>query len=132
MARLIDKINSPKDLKQHRVEDLPRIAQELREEIIHTVSKTGGHLGASLGHPLLRKVHFGDRTGPVLGLFVHLAHLHQRRGLVLGRRGVGGVDRAVCLQRLKLLEGPVEGALEASVEPGVHVELLIETRMGRP
>jgi len=49
MARLIEKINSPEDLKKYSTGDLVRIAQELREEIIHVVSKTGGHLGASLG-----------------------------------------------------------------------------------
>jgi len=49
MSRLIDSINSPADLKKLPAEDLPKVAVELREEIIRVVSKTGGHLGASLG-----------------------------------------------------------------------------------
>jgi len=49
MARYLDKINSPDDLKKFSVGELGTIAQELRDEILAVVSKTGGHLGASLG-----------------------------------------------------------------------------------
>ncbi|MCL4501712.1 MAG: 1-deoxy-D-xylulose-5-phosphate synthase [Deltaproteobacteria bacterium] len=47
--RLLDKINSPQDLKKLSPELLPQLAQELRETIIATVAKTGGHLAPSLG-----------------------------------------------------------------------------------
>jgi len=49
MARLIEQIDSPEDLKKYPVSDLRTIAQELRDEILTVVGKTGGHLGASLG-----------------------------------------------------------------------------------
>ena len=49
MARLLDSINSPDDLKLLKLEQLPQLAQEIRGEIISTVSKTGGHLASSLG-----------------------------------------------------------------------------------
>jgi len=49
MTRLLDQIDSPADLRRLRVEDLPRLAQEIREEIINTVSQRGGHLAPSLG-----------------------------------------------------------------------------------
>lgn len=49
MEKLLDKINSPTDLKKLKLEELPSLAEEIREMIISTVSKTGGHLGASLG-----------------------------------------------------------------------------------
>ena len=42
-------INSPKDLKQLRVSDLPLLATELRSAIIEACAKNGGHLGGSLG-----------------------------------------------------------------------------------
>jgi len=48
-SNLLEKINSPKDLKKISVEDLPKLAQELRDFIIEEVSKNEGHLGASLG-----------------------------------------------------------------------------------
>jgi len=46
---LLDQVNSPADLKKLKVEDLPQLAAELRDFLIKTVSKTGGHLGAGLG-----------------------------------------------------------------------------------
>lgn len=49
MARLLDTINAPDDLKKLNSEELPVIAQELRDEIVHVVSNTGGHLASSLG-----------------------------------------------------------------------------------
>jgi len=49
MARLLDSINSPADVKKIPVEDLPQLAQEIREELISVLAKTGGHLGPNLG-----------------------------------------------------------------------------------
>lgn len=46
---LLHGINSPKDLKHIRVEDLSLVAQELRQSIIEACAKNGGHLGGSLG-----------------------------------------------------------------------------------
>jgi 1-deoxy-D-xylulose-5-phosphate synthase len=47
--RLLKAISSPADLKKLPPELLPQVAQEIRETIIATVSKTGGHLAPSLG-----------------------------------------------------------------------------------
>lgn len=47
--RLIDGVNSPADLKRLSEEDLPRLASEIREELIGTLAETGGHLGPNLG-----------------------------------------------------------------------------------
>ncbi|MFH1288164.1 MAG: 1-deoxy-D-xylulose-5-phosphate synthase [bacterium] len=49
MPMVLDEINSPDDLKKLPLEKLQILAKEIREEIIQTVSKTGGHLAASLG-----------------------------------------------------------------------------------
>ncbi len=49
MPKWIQKINSPADLKKVPLETLPEVAAEYREYLIDCVSKTGGHLGASLG-----------------------------------------------------------------------------------
>ncbi len=47
--QLLDKINSPADLKQIPRSDLPRLAAEIRKTIVKVVSKNGGHLASSLG-----------------------------------------------------------------------------------
>ena len=46
---LLDRINSPADLKKLEIEELERLCGEIRKRIIETVSKTGGHLAPSLG-----------------------------------------------------------------------------------
>jgi 1-deoxy-D-xylulose-5-phosphate synthase len=47
--RLLDTINNPQELKKLPPELLPQLAKEIRETIISTVAKTGGHLAPSLG-----------------------------------------------------------------------------------
>jgi 1-deoxy-D-xylulose-5-phosphate synthase len=46
---LLDKVNYPGDLRALSKEQLPQLAEELRQETISAVSVTGGHLGAGLG-----------------------------------------------------------------------------------
>src|SRR5881227_2249038 len=47
--RFLSEINAPADLRQLRVEDLQEVADEVRQFIIETCSRVGGHTGASLG-----------------------------------------------------------------------------------
>ncbi|MBM3500658.1 MAG: 1-deoxy-D-xylulose-5-phosphate synthase, partial [Armatimonadetes bacterium] len=49
MSRLLDRINSPEDLKRLSFSQLGQLADEIREELIRTVSETGGHLAPNLG-----------------------------------------------------------------------------------
>ena len=49
MEPLLNNIAGPQDLKKLNPGQLEQICEELRQEIIGTVSQTGGHLGASLG-----------------------------------------------------------------------------------
>lgn len=48
-APLLPHINGPADVRAIPEEDLPLLAQEIRDELIRAVSKTGGHLGPNLG-----------------------------------------------------------------------------------
>jgi len=45
----LDNISSPQDLKKLTLEELGRLAGEVRNRIIETVAKTGGHLAPNLG-----------------------------------------------------------------------------------
>ena len=46
---LLEKINYPADLRQLKVEDLPQLCSELREDIVKELSVNPGHLASSLG-----------------------------------------------------------------------------------
>lgn len=46
---LLETINSPTDLKKLRASQLPAVAAELRQVIIETCAKNGGHVAPSLG-----------------------------------------------------------------------------------
>ncbi len=48
-SRLLEKINSPADLRRLDHRQLPQLATELRAFLIDSVSKTGGHLSSNLG-----------------------------------------------------------------------------------
>ena len=46
---ILDKINKPNDVQQIPEEDLPLLAQEIREFLIRNLSDTGGHLASNMG-----------------------------------------------------------------------------------
>ena len=46
---LLEKINSPQDIKKFNVTELTALAAEIREIILQKVSKTGGHLASNMG-----------------------------------------------------------------------------------
>ena len=47
--KYLNKINSPNDLKNISAEDIPVVAEEIRQELINIISKNGGHLASNLG-----------------------------------------------------------------------------------
>ena len=46
---LLDGINSPSDLKTFSIKELETLSDELREFLLYSVGKSGGHLGGGLG-----------------------------------------------------------------------------------
>lgn len=49
MSELLDQISNPDDLKELSITELKRLAKEIRQFILSSVSKTGGHLASNLG-----------------------------------------------------------------------------------
>ncbi len=47
--RLLSKIQYPKDLRELKVDDLPQVCDELRQDIVQELSVNPGHLASSLG-----------------------------------------------------------------------------------
>src|SRR3990167_2552000 len=99
MGRLLDQVNSPLELKKIDQRDLPRLAQEIRQEIIDVVSETGGHLASSLGAVELGiAVHYVLDTpkDKVLWDVGHQAYVHKiltgRRNAFKTLRQLGGIS----------------------------------------
>ena len=86
MRNLLDTINNPDDLKKLTIEELPELAEEVRERIVSTISKTGGHLASSLGAvDIAIAVHyvFNAPADKVIWDVGHQAYAHK---LLTGRR----------------------------------------------
>jgi 1-deoxy-D-xylulose-5-phosphate synthase len=49
MARLLDGVQYPKDIRNFTVNELNQLAAEIREEVISVVSEVGGHFASTLG-----------------------------------------------------------------------------------
>lgn len=47
--KYLDKINSPYDIKKLSIDELKILCSEIREYLLNTVSKTGGHIASNLG-----------------------------------------------------------------------------------
>jgi 1-deoxy-D-xylulose-5-phosphate synthase len=82
----LERINSPADLKGLDRSNLPHVAQEIRELIIRTVAKTGGHLASNLGSvELTLALHyvFNSPEDKILWDVGHQAYPHK---ILTGRR----------------------------------------------
>jgi len=83
---LLEKISSPNDLKKFSHEELAQLAEELRNEIVSTVSKTGGHLASNLGVVELTIALHYLYDSPNDSIIWDLAHQSYTHKLLTGRR----------------------------------------------
>jgi 1-deoxy-D-xylulose-5-phosphate synthase len=86
MGTLLDSINSPADVKRLNPAQLTELAQEIRDFLIQTLSKTGGHLGPNLGVvELTLALHtvFNTPEDKILFDVSHQAYIHK---ILTGRR----------------------------------------------
>ena len=49
MLKILSSIKSIEDLKALKPEELPALAKEIRQFLVQSVAKTGGHLSSNLG-----------------------------------------------------------------------------------
>jgi len=86
MPRILDGIDSPADVKRLTVAQMEQLAEEIREELITVLARTGGHLGPNLGVvELTIALHYVFNTPEDHFLFdvSHQAYVHK---LLTGRR----------------------------------------------
>jgi 1-deoxy-D-xylulose-5-phosphate synthase len=87
LLKLLDRIDSPADLKALPRKDLPALAAEIRERIVRVVSENGGHLAPSLGTvELAIAIHYVFDT-PEDRLIWDVGHQSYAHKLLTGRRG---------------------------------------------
>jgi len=83
---LLDSVGMPRDMRSFTIKELNQLAHELRWETINAVSKTGGHLGSSLGVvELTVALHyvFDTPDDPVIWDVSHQVYPHK---ILTGRR----------------------------------------------
>ncbi|EAX47907.1 deoxyxylulose-5-phosphate synthase [Thermosinus carboxydivorans Nor1] len=86
MTKLLDTMEQPGDLKKLSLNELENLASEVRELLIHTVAKTGGHLAPNLGVvELTIAIHkvFDSPRDKIIWDVGHQAYVHK---LLTGRR----------------------------------------------
>ena len=88
---LLDKIDGPDDLKALGPADIPALAREIRDFLVTSVSRTGGHLGPNLGVvELTIAIHrvFDSPHDTVVFDTGHQSYVHK---LLTGRQDFGGL-----------------------------------------
>ena len=84
--RFLSEIDSPADLRQLKIDDLQEVADEVRQFILETCSRIGGHTGASLGAvELAVAMHYALET-PNDKLVWDVGHQAYAHKILTGRR----------------------------------------------
>ncbi|MDA3936121.1 MAG: 1-deoxy-D-xylulose-5-phosphate synthase [Actinomycetota bacterium] len=84
--RILDGITSPEDLKCLGRGELQQLAEEIRDTLIHTVSKTGGHLAPNLGVVELTLGLYRALQFPADKIVWDVGHQSYVHKLITGRR----------------------------------------------
>lgn len=126
MSDLLHTINAPEDLRKLSRSELKTLATELREFVIHSVSKTGGHLSSNLGTVeltvALHKV-FNTPTDRIVWDVGHQTYPHK---ILTGRR-----DRMGSLRQLGGLSGfPQRSESEFDAFGTAHSSTSISAALG--
>ncbi len=85
--KVLPTVKNPSDLRNIKRELLPQLCEEIRQEIIHTTSKNGGHLGSSLGAvEIITALHYVFDT-PKDKIVFDTGHQSYAHKLLTGRQG---------------------------------------------
>ena len=123
---LLDRVPLPQDLRKLSREELPQLADELREEIVRTVSETGGHFSSNLGSvELTIALHYLFETPSDL-LVWDVGHQTYPHKILTGRR-----DRMKTMRQYGGLSGfCLRGESEYDVVAAGHASTSISAALG--
>jgi 1-deoxy-D-xylulose-5-phosphate synthase len=131
---MLERINEPRDLRELDPEDLGELAAEVRDFLIASVSKTGGHLAAGLGVvELTIALHyvFNTPADRVVWDVGHQAYAHKiltgRRDRMQTLRQAGGISGFL---RRDESEYDAFGAGHASTSIGAALGMAIAANLG--
>ena len=111
MCNYLNEVNSPDDIKKLNIVEMEELAQEIREFLMNSISKTGGHLASNLGTVeltlALHKV-FDSPKDKLIWDVGHQSYVHK---IITGRK-----DKFATLRQLNGLSGfPKENESEHDI-----------------
>src|SRR5690349_1240323 len=83
---LLQKVNSPQDIKDLDIHQLKLLSEEIRSYIISTIEMTGGHLGANLGVVELTLALHSELNSPKDRIIWDVGHQCYPHKLITGRK----------------------------------------------
>lgn len=110
---ILNKVNSSDDIKRLSKAELPQLCAELREFIINSVSKTGGHLASNLGTVELTVALHRVYDSAVDRIVFDVGHQSYAHKIITGRRDDFGTLR--CYGGLSGFPKPYEAADDAFI-----------------
>jgi 1-deoxy-D-xylulose-5-phosphate synthase len=113
MAKILDSVHDPADLKQLSIAELKQLAGEIREEIIHGIAATGGHFAPNLGAVEITLALHSVLSSPRDKVVWDVGHQSYPHKLITGRR-----HRFHTIKQL----GGISGYCKRSESPHDHFE----------
>ncbi|MEL7571032.1 MAG: 1-deoxy-D-xylulose-5-phosphate synthase N-terminal domain-containing protein, partial [Eubacteriaceae bacterium] len=93
MTNLLNNINSPDDIKNLDSAQLAQLSEEIRQFLVNTISKTGGHLASNLGVVELTLALHRTFTSPCDKIVWDVGHQAYVHKIITGRRDKFGTLR---------------------------------------
>lgn len=126
MCNYLNEVNSPEDIKQLDIKEMEILAQEIRQFLINSISKTGGHLASNLGVVeltlALHKV-FDSPKDKLIWDVGHQSYIHK---IITGRK-----DQFTTLRQLNGLSGfPKENESDHDIFDTGHSSTSISVGLG--
>jgi 1-deoxy-D-xylulose-5-phosphate synthase len=113
MAKILDSINDPADLKGLTLTELNQLAGEIREEIIQNIANVGGHFAPNLGAVEITLALHSVLDSPRDKIIWDVGHQSYPHKLITGRR-----HRFHTIKQL----GGISGYCKRSESPHDHIE----------